>query len=886
MADACNSFITDPFEFPRRSANRPGLPRIGYRIGAYPEFVEAMLRDINAAPPLAAWTHRGADDPAIALVAGAAVLGDILTFYQEHYANEAFLRTALWRESVADLVRLIGYRLSPGIGGRATFAFEAKGAAPVTIRAGFPVKAELAGLPAPAEFQTDAELVAQPHLSKFNFYRARSYATGIAGGVSQFEIAAVGGATDALTLDAVDLKKGDRLVVIPEENFFALLALAMLGWTVGPPEQVVVVDKVERVLGRAIVTIEGALAHAWYSECRAHRLGRTFRHFGAGAPLNYVETDTSSDPPTTTSAPTAFGRALNATTANGAAYTSFDASVFPIDQEVGDLALGSTVVVTGFGFGGILAIARRAKSLRPAVPRWGNLSAPATLVTLDAALAPAWGWFGAPTADIRDLRLHETKGRMLTLKPLASFATGGFTSGANALRYYGTAAQARALAGRWLFFQHADGRSTEAVCVNEPDNFPLPTSDIDPPKMWPVSFDRAPAPFAKADFDELAPTITVYGNLVDATQGKQEREAVLGNGDGRLAFQTFPLPKAPLTYFNSAATIPPETPELEVYVAGRLWTRVDSFFGHAPDEEIYIVREDADGKSYVQFGDGITGARLPSGLKIVTARYRTGSGAFGAGKPGTTPTAGERIDGLDKVRLAGIVSGGAAPEAADKAREAAPGKIQSLGRLVSLRDFETEVLAIPGVVKTAAAWDLHEGVPALVLRVLLEAGRESEFAAVRDIIAHYQRCRGPDRFPVIVQQAFLRYLFLDVTYAFEPRLKREDVEAGLRAALGLVGDDANARTGLFGLHRRRLGEPEYPSRIEGTLQNVAGIVWCRVTALGLFGVVVSDPATIVLPGSPRPLAPYLAGAPLHVYQLYGGHLTLIPAAEPAAGECE
>src|SRR5262245_50655042 len=131
----CNPLITDPFVFPAPPANRAGLPRIAYRIGRYGDFVEAMIRRIDAAPELAAWTHRNADDPGIALIEGAAIIGDILTFYQEHYANEAFLRTAAWRESIAELVRLTGYRLAPGIGGHATFAFEVRGKIPVTIPA-------------------------------------------------------------------------------------------------------------------------------------------------------------------------------------------------------------------------------------------------------------------------------------------------------------------------------------------------------------------------------------------------------------------------------------------------------------------------------------------------------------------------------------------------------------------------------------------------------------------------------------------------------------------------------------------------------------------------------------------------------------------------------
>ena len=69
----CNPLIADPFVFPRRADNRAGLAHIAYRIGRYADFVEAMTRGIDAAPELAAWTHRDADDPGIALLQGAAL---------------------------------------------------------------------------------------------------------------------------------------------------------------------------------------------------------------------------------------------------------------------------------------------------------------------------------------------------------------------------------------------------------------------------------------------------------------------------------------------------------------------------------------------------------------------------------------------------------------------------------------------------------------------------------------------------------------------------------------------------------------------------------------------------------------------------------------------
>ena len=890
---ACTPLITDHFEFPRPVRNRPGLPRIAYRIGRYDDFVEAMTRRIDAAPELAAWTHRDPDDPGIALLQGAAIVGDILSFYQEHYANEAFLRTAAWRESVAELVRLTGYRLAPGIGGRATLAFEARGRSPVTIRDGFPVKLELADMAKPADFQTDAELTAWPHLGRCNLYRARDYGPIIQGGHARFELASSDGATDSTALEAVELKKGDRLLLLPEENLLALLLQAfLLGWDFvnQPMEEIVVVDKVERALGRVIITLAGNLTHSWLKQSQAYRLGRSFRHFGDTTPLQVVETDFSRATPTTTSTPTTFDRDLRNTTFPGGAYTSIEPQVYPLNQEVTNLSAGSLVIVTGI-LNNMLpfALSRKVTAVRALGLRWGNLTGPSSVLRFDEVLAPAWtAGFDART-DIRTLRLHETKGPALKLRPLSAPVSTAFANGTNALNFYGTASQAQTIAGRRLYLSHPDGRSAELLCTNAVSDFPTPTPDA--PQMWSLSFDRAPTPFTRADFDEASPTVTVFGNLVDASQGKQEREAVLGNGDSRQSFQTFPLPKAPLTYFLSSGAIPPQVPELEIWVNDRLWTRVDSFYRHGSKEQIYIVREDAEGRSFVQFGDGESGARLPSGLKNVKVVYRTGIGARGLLKSSATPTAGERPQGFDKVSLAGIVSGGADAEDQEKAREAAPGKVQSLGRLVSLRDYETETLAIPGVITTAAAWDLHVGVPAVILRVLLEAGREAEFADVRAAILKAQRCRGPNRFAVVVEQALLRYAFLDLTYAPDPSYRQEDVEAELRAALGLVDDLDHERTGLFGLRARRLGDVEYASRIEGCVQNVAGVLWCKVSALGLFPAPavgsppIGDPTNLVLPASPRACATKLDCSPKELLQLADAHLTLTAAAETSAGEC-
>src|SRR5262249_14145404 len=99
------------------------------------------------------------------------------------------------------------------------------------------------------------------------------------------------------------------------------------------------------------------------------------------------------------------------------------------------------------------------------------------------------------------------------------------------------------------------------------------------------------------------------------------------------------------------------------------------------------------------------------------------------------------------------------------------------------------------------------------------------------------------------------------------------------------GAAGQKRTGLFGLRARRLGEREYASRIEGRLQNVPGVLWCKVTALGRFAAGVTDPATPARPASPRALIAVLSCAGSRALQPAPSHLTLTAVAEPSAGEC-
>jgi hypothetical protein len=872
----CRNDCVEALRFPLRPNNRPSLAHINYRIGTYSDFRDFLLRNLDKDDVLADWTHREPEDPGIALLEGAAILADILTFYQELYANEAYLRTAQWRESIADLVRLFGYRLSPGLGGNATFAFGVKGSQPVVISPGFPIKAQLEPATPPAEFQSLDQVIAYPHLSQFHLYRRRSPAALIMAGGNRLEVQSVGSNTDVESITAVGLKKGDRLMLIPDTTMFDITGTP---YTSQLPSEIVIISKVEQILDRTIIEFEGSLMVNRGTSVKAYRLGRSFKHFGHNAPT--YTTSLSGTPPQATQTLTNFSRDIYTTSFGSTFYSQLLETEMPLDQKVDDLAVGNPLICQGFTqFDGIFSpvafvVQRQIQSIRSDSLVWGNLTGSTAVVTVQSKLI-ANDDILFETSDIRQIQFHEVKSLELTLRAPSLGREGDFSD--TLLNFFGTYAQAKTLADRTFLIQKAE--TTQLVKVTSPESsFSLTGRDEVHPWLWPVTLDQQPS-FLQQDFDEQAPTVTVYGNLVHANQGKAEKDAVLGNGDSRQLFQTFKLPKAPLTYFTSKSETPPEVPELQIYVNERLWQRVPSLFNRQAKEEIYIVREDANGDSWVQFGDGKTGARLPSGLNNIKAKYRTGIGAYGPQKEGTTVQGG-KLDRLDKVWLPGVVSGGSQPETGENAKEAAPGKIQSLGRLVSLRDFETETLAISGVSKVSAAWQLVDNVPAVVLTVLMENGREPEIASVRSILATYNRCRGPQRFPIIVHPGTLKFIYLDLTLSISPRYQTDLVSAAIKAALG----NTDAAKGLLGLQSRQFGQPEYANRIEAIAQNVEGVIWTKVTALGLLLGSGADPKTLTLPPEPKPFDTVLACNPDQILSLDPTHLSLNFSTAPAEEEC-
>jgi len=621
--------------------------------------------------------------------------------------------------------------------------------------------------------------------------------------------------------------------------------------------QLVVVEEVTALHGATIVHIEGALQADYPTGTVGYRLGRSFRHFGHNAPAQEVQVESDG---TATGTPVDFCRSVSGSTSIGSG--TLRVLDLPLDSAVDDFAAGRQVICSYVGchaddisyfWGGAAYQAsttqmvangdtgfvaakdyyygqrelldagppatktavRTVTRVDAASLRIGSLSGPSTVLTLDSALDSASG----AGADMRTFAIHEaTSGRFNVHAPPRDR---NLDSG-NDLYFEGPATVAASLTGRRIMLVRAAGEPATAIVAA------VALDDSGVAGFEGLHRVTLAAPVAYDDFPQTPDDsgTVVFGNVVDADQGKTVPEATIGSGDGRSTFQTFKLPKAPLSYHQAPSQTPPRAPGLEVTVAGRTWTRVDSLFGQGPEAEVYVVREDGDGNSWVQFGDGVQfGARLPSGVDNVRATARTGAGAHGPVKEGTKVLPG-RLDRLQAVQLPGVVAGGSEAETSEVARAAAPGRVQSLGRLVGLSDFEAEVLALPGVALASAAWGIAHGVPTVTVTVLMEHGREAEHAAVAEALRTATRDRGADRFEIDVVQGRFRSVKLRADVAVAGGCDPDAVLAAARDALGVDP----APDGLFSVNRRRFGQPEHVTRVAGVLQQVSGVSWARVTA--------------------------------------------------------
>ena len=310
--------------------------------------------------------------------------------------------------------------------------------------------------------------------------------------------------------------------------------------------------------------------------------------------------------------------------------------------------------------------------------------------------------------------------------------------------------------------------------------------------------------------DTYKTPITLYGNLLETTRGETVPSEVLGSGDPRQANQQFALKQKPLTYIETHRNAAGYTTTLSVRVNGQLWKEVKNFFGRGPEDEVYIVRHDDQQNTIITFGDGVRGARLPSGSGNVVASYRYGAG-FAAPPAGGIQQLARPAKGLRAVRSPVAAEPGQDPDSKDALRTLAPRSVLSFGRAVSVRDFEAFAMRKKGVLKAIAEYTWIEEAQRAGVQLTYIGG------IAEDELRKYLAERAEEHLPLEVNRAVGRRSSIAVDLAYDSRFDRRIVARAVRAAL------ADPVEGVLAPANQEIGGRLWVSRIYQQVQAIEGV---------------------------------------------------------------
>lgn len=306
--------------------------------------------------------------------------------------------------------------------------------------------------------------------------------------------------------------------------------------------------------------------------------------------------------------------------------------------------------------------------------------------------------------------------------------------------------------------------------------------------------------------------VDVYGNVITATRGETVKNEKMGSGNASIASQTFILKKKPLSYYPSPTVNNDQSVKntLTVYVDGILWSEVNSFYGMKEYDQVYIVRQNDEGESFITFGDGIRGQRLPSGADNIICNYRFGAEAA-CPPAGSVSQVSKPVKGLRSVKNFLAAYGGADAEEAENMRTYAPKSALILGRVVSMQDMAALASSFPGVraLQTEWRWDKNKQRASAHIFYIGDAG-------IRASLSQRIRSVSDPSTPITVETALSRLLFISINVKIDPRYLEEDVIKQLRKTL------TDTRSGLLAPENIGIGLPLYRSSLFENILNVSG----------------------------------------------------------------
>lgn len=646
--------------------NRPSMEVINYRIGRYATFRSAMLD--AARRELPHWSTHEGEDYGIVLIEMWAYLADILAYYQERIANEAFIRTAVLRESIIFLSEFIDYRLDPGVAAKTFIALIADKGKSGDIPKGFRIQGKKTGEPVKI-FQTDEAMTISSEQNILKLVSEKPFPQ-----LKKDDIALVLEGTN------LNLKVGDWILILDEERN---------SYPLSEKWELRLLTNVEEKGKRTIVRWSEGLLRDYEQYPKNPRV-YVFREaafpFGSNAPdYNMLAPEQQ----TYSKIKDASTQKLSHLAGTGPDYKIYFDSIYEKiiagsyiaaaksnDVELYRVKKTYDVVKVGFGLSSKVTVAivdtntfMKTFKLRETV-----------LLCVNQELAPATIEIDpSPT----ELRVLEVKGKLIE---------GAYI----------------AISGETLSGEDINGDICSEVrriqnAVHEKD---ITTITLDRPLLHGYKKDSA----------------VIYGNVVPATFGDPVKNEILGSGDASMNFQRFSLKKTPVTFLPDPAFPHGAKNSLELFVNDVQWEEKESFIDSSPKDMHYITEINEKDEMSIIFGDGAKGAKLPTGKDNIIARYRKGVGG-NAEKNIITGMVDSSVI-LKSVLNPVLASGGAMRETEEKAKEVAPMLLRAFDRAVSFEDYPYVAKSFSGVAKARALWEGEGEGRAIILRIALHEGGE------------------------------------------------------------------------------------------------------------------------------------------------------------------
>ncbi|HWB84008.1 MAG TPA: baseplate J/gp47 family protein [Bryobacteraceae bacterium] len=723
--------------------NSPNLPVIRYRVGDYISFREALLRPRSGEVQLRLWRPGASGDLAVQMLEWWAYIADVLTFYNERIANQAYLGTADLPESVQRLIRILGYRPRPGIGATGFLAAIIDGAKPVLIPAGLPIQSKPAPGQDPQIFEVDATVTALP---------------------AQSSVPA--NPPPDQTIGSSVLLAGAVTGIVPAEQ----LLLVKRGWAGVQTDYALVTvksaasEKDPRGALNTRVTFTAAAALPAGAQAQDFRLMRNAQTVGIWPYL-----------------------ASQALTANSANPASLARQIHVGDPVLVNVA-GVQQLVTVKTYTELVWFTNPQDADHPDVPD-PNAKVPIPIPHSQITFQPD---LTASKLDAGSTQLSFDWHDVGQVIPRAASQTSGSTL--TLVPAPGNIFPAALDATPVLLEDSAkDGALATGTTASDGSSISL------------TGMVETTAP--------LSTPLNVLFNLLSVSRGKTVTSEALGSGDATVAGQDFVLQKSPVTYISGdSVSGDGYGSTVHLFVNNVEWSEVRSFYGQPPGAQVFVLREDENGKTHVQFGDGINGSRLPSGVNNVTATYRYGSGAA-VPASGALTTLTKPVPNLSAVRNPVPPTGGADPDSPSRIRTLAPNSVLTFGRAVSADDYTTIAAQAPGVARARAYWSFDSARQRTVVVVYVGDTPGAVTAAQKALAG----AADPNR-PVQVLLASPIRILLHVSIRRDPRFAPDPVQEAVTAAL--VDPD----TGLFGLNRVRIGETVFRSQIYDACLRVPGVL--------------------------------------------------------------